>query len=287
MTTLIVGCGYLGRRVGRLLRDRGNDVHGTTRSAANAGVLRTWGVSPVVADVLDPSTLTSLPTADRVLFCVGYDRSTGVPPRAVYVNGLRNVLNRLGEQSTRWVLVSSTGVYGQVDGSWVDESSPTHPLTETGRACFEAEELFQDSSLGGAIVRYSGLYGPGRIIRRTALERGEVITADPDKWLNLIHIDDAAAVAVALLERQDVEGIVVASDDRPVYRREYYMRAAELLKVSPPRFAPPTPGSPAAREESNKRVSNRRLRVQLAIPLIYPDITTGLPATVAAELQAD
>jgi nucleoside-diphosphate-sugar epimerase len=287
-TTLIVGCGYLGRRVGRLLSARGERVLGTTRKAERAGALAAWGIEPVVADVLDPDSLVGLPEADRVLYCVGFDRSAGVPIRTVYVDGLRRALGRLIDRAPRLVYVGSTGVYGQDDGGWVDEDSPVNPRTDSGRACLEAESVIRsyaaEGGLSSTIIRYSGLYGPGRILRREALLRGEAIAGDPNKWLNLIHIDDAAAVAVAELDRGRAGSLYLASDDRPVPRSEFYALAAESLHAPAPRFEPPTPGSPeAGREESNKRVSNRRMHADLGLTLIHPDITTGVRAAIADE----
>ena len=287
-TTLIVGCGYLGRRVGRLLSARGDRVLGTTRNAGRAGELAAWGVEAVEADVLDPRSLDGLPEADRVLYCVGFDRSAGVPIRSVYVDGLRHALGRLVDRTPRLVYAGSTGVYGQDDGGWVAEESPVNPRTESGRACLEAESVIDSSvkagGLASTILRFSGLYGPGRVMRREALVRGEVIAGDPDKWLNLIHIDDAASAAVAALDRPDAGPLYLVSDDRPIPRSEFYGLVAESLHAPTPRFEPPRAGSPeAGREESNKRVSNRRMQAELGVVLTHPDIATGVPAAIAAE----
>ncbi len=285
ITTLIVGCGYLGQRVGRILSDRGERVYGTTRKAERTEELAASGIVAVVADVLDPDSLAAFPEADRVLYCVGFDRSAGVPIRTVYVDGLRHALGRLIDRAGKLVYVGSTGVYGQDDGGWVDEDSPAHPRTESGRACLEAETVVQgykaEGELPSAVVRFSGLYGPGRIMRRESLLRGEPIVGDPTKYLNLIHIEDAAAAAVAALDRGKAGALYLASDDRPAPRSEFYALAAESLHAPPPRFEPPAPGSPAAgREESNKRVSNRRIRVELGLTLRYPDIRSGVPAAL-------
>jgi nucleoside-diphosphate-sugar epimerase len=287
-TTLIVGCGYLGRRVGRLLSARGDRVLGTTRKADRTRELAAWGIEAVLADVLDPGSLDRLPSADRAIYCVGFDRSAGVPIRSVYVDGLRHALGRMLDRVPKLVYVGSTGVYGQNDGGWVVEDSPVDPRTESGRACLESESVVRaydrEGGLASTILRFSGLYGPGRIIRREGLLRGDVIAGDPDKWLNLIHIDDAAAVAVSALERGRSGSLYLASDDRPVHRSEFYALAAESLHAPAPRFEPPGPGSPeAGLEDSNKRVSNRRMHAELGPKLIHPDITTGVPAAIAAE----
>ena len=282
MSTLIVGCGYLGRRVGRLLASRGECVFGTTRSEERAQQLVAWNIEPHVADVLDPDTLEHLPAVDRVLYCVGFDRTAGIPLRTVYVDGLRQALERLTTRSGRVVFASSTGVYGQDDGGWVDEDSPTEPRHESGRVALDAEDVVRRSGIPSIILRFSGLYGPGRIVRREALLRGEPIGGDPQKYLNLVHIDDAAQAAAAALERGNAGRIYVISDDRPIERREYYTLAAECLGAPPPRFVPVE----SPREVANKRVSNRRMKEELIVTLEYPDIRTGVPAALLAETSA-
>ena len=214
--TLIFGCGYLGERVARLLHDRGDRVFGTTRSIGRAIELSRLGIEAVVADVMVPESLARLPEVDRVFYCVGYDRSKGLPIRSVYVDGLRHALGHLVDRASRLVYAGSTGVYGQDDGGWVDEDSPAEPRSESGRACLEAEAVIRSYELlPSTIVRYSGLYGPGRIMRREGLLKGEPIVGDPRKYLNLIHVDDAAGVAVAALDHGPADGLYLASDDRP------------------------------------------------------------------------
>jgi nucleoside-diphosphate-sugar epimerase len=286
--TLIVGCGYLGLRVARLLVERGDRVYGTTRSLGRAIELSRAGIEAIVADVLVPESLARLPEVDRVLYCVGFDRSKGVPIRSVYVDGLRHVLGHLIDRAGKLVYAGSTGVYGQNDGGWVDEDAAVDPQTESGRACLEAEKVVRsyevEGSLASTILRFSGLYGPGRIMRREALLEGKVIAGDPEKYLNLVQIDDAVLATVAALDHGEGRSLYLVSDDRPAPRREFYTLAAQALGAPAPRFEPPLPGSPeASREESNKRISNAKMHAELDVRLKYPDITTGVPAAVAAE----
>lgn len=284
--TLIIGCGYLGQRLGaRLVRDGGR-VHGTVRSQGRAEEIAALGIEPVIADVLRPETLTALPAAERVCYAVGFDRAAGASMREVSVEGLRNVLNRLPPSARRLVHASSTGVYGQTGGEWVDEESPTAPEHESGRVVLEAEGVVRARAGSGrdasaVILRFAGLYGPGRVVRRAMLERGEPIPGDPAKFLNLVQIDDAALAAAAALDAAAPAPIYLVADDRPVTRREYYATAARMLGAPEPRFEPPRPGSvAAARDATNKRADNRRIKAELGIVLRYPDITTGLAAAL-------
>ena len=233
MSTLIVGCGYLGQRVGAALLLRGERVHGTVRSPERALEIARLGIEPSIVDVLRPETMDAIPQVDRVLHCVGFDPSAGADMQAVYVQGLRNVLERLPSSVSRIVYASSTSVYGQVTGEWVDEDSPAKPLGESGRVCLEAEKTlaaWNEGVLASAVIlRFSGLYGPGRVIRRAMLQRGEPVPGDPGRFLNLVHIDDAVQATVAALDAASPEGVYLVSDDRPVERREYYSLVARLL----------------------------------------------------------
>jgi nucleoside-diphosphate-sugar epimerase len=289
VTTLIVGCGYLGQRLGVLLTRAGERVCGTVRSPGRAAALAALKIEPLVADVLDPKSLTSLPAAERVFYCVGFDRSAGASMRSVYVDGLVNLLDRLPHSVGRFVYASSTGVYGQTEGEWVDEETAPSPRTESGKICLEAEERLHSWSErhGGSpsasivILRYAGLYGPGRIVRRALVERGEPIPGDPAKLFNLIQIDDAARAALAALSAHSPDPLYLASDDRPITRGEYYGLLAQLLSAPPPLFRPnQTGGSEEGRDATSKRVANRRLKARLGLELLYPDISTGLPASL-------
>jgi nucleoside-diphosphate-sugar epimerase len=290
VTTLIIGCGYLGQRVGSLLGRSGELVYGSVRSLERAAVIAGLGIKPVVADILEPGSLRDFPVTDRVFYCVGFDRSAAAAMRTVYVDGLLNVLDQLWPSVSRFVYASSTGVYGQTNGEWVDEASPTHPHHESGRLSLEAEELVRDwaespgRSAAAVVLRFAGLYGPNRIVRRALLERGGNIPGDPEKFLNLIHVDDAARAAVAALMTDAPEPLYVICDDRPVTRREYYSVVARIVGAPEPRFEPPRAESPeAVRDATNKRIANHRMKNALGVTLEYPDITTGLAGAIGAK----
>jgi nucleoside-diphosphate-sugar epimerase len=270
---LVVGCGYLGRRVAQRWRAEGHRVFATTRRPERAAELRAAGIEPVVCDVLSPDSLRALPDADTVAYCVGLDRSAGVPMRKVYVDGLANVL---AERAwPRFVYVSSTGVYGQSDGSEVDETAATEPTEEPGRVVLEAERLLRELLAGAVVLRFGGIYGPGRLIGSRALLRGDPITGDPDRWLNLIHVEDGAAAVVAATERGRPGAVYNVCDDGPVRRRDFYALLARLLGAPPHRFA-----APLRPEGAGRRVVNRRLREELAVALRYPSYAEGLPASL-------
>ena len=287
---LIVGCGFLGRRIARVAARNDPDrvIRGTSRSSEGADRLRSEGITPVIADVTDTLAINRIPTSSRIVYCVGYDRSSGTPMRGVHATGIGRLLDRLERETWagRIVYTSSTGVYGQDGGEWVDEDSPAEPSSASGEACLEAETLLaKRTGLGpwtSGVIRLAGLYGPGRIIQKAALERGEPVQGDPDRWLNLIHVDDAAHAVLALLDRPAHRSLYVASDDRPSRRREYYESLASRLGVPAPVFEPAGgDGGRSGREASNKRIRNDRMKRDLVPVLSYPDATAGLAGSLS------
>lgn len=273
---LIVGCGYVGAEAARRWVAAGLSVAALTRSRPDA--LRDLGVTPVTGDVTRPETLLALPPATATLYAVGLDRAAGHAMRDVYVTGLANVLRRLGD--TRVVYVSSTGVYGQAAGEEVDEDSPTEPVEESGKVVLEAERLLRRERPESVVLRFAGIYGPGRLLRRDALLRGEPLVGDADKWLNLIHRDDGADAIAAACERAAPGSTYVVSDGTPVRRRAFYTRLAELLGAPPARFEPPAPGETPPHERGNRRLSNRRARAELGWSSAYSDYEMGLRASM-------
>jgi nucleoside-diphosphate-sugar epimerase len=270
---LIVGCGYLGRRVAALASERCPWVFATTRGRSRE--LAGLGLEPVVCDVLDPPSLADLPEVRDVAFCVGHDRSAGRPMREVYVRGLANVLEALPATVRRVVYVSSTSVYGQTGGEVVDESAPTDPAEESGRVVREAEEVLRTMRPDGVVLRFAGIYGPGRLLREQAVRAGQPIPADPEKWLNLIHVADGARAVLAAVERGRPGAVYNVSDGHPVRRREYYAELAAALGAPAPRFEAPPDG-----DATDRRVGNARMRRELRVELQYPSYIEGLRASV-------
>lgn len=285
MSKLIFGCGYLGKRVARLWRASGDEVTIVTRSADRAAEFARHGFRPLVADVTDKNSLTALPAADTVLYAIGHDRAAAPSMRQVYVEGLHSALDALVGRIERFIYISSTSVYGQTGGVWVDEDSLCKPRGENGAICLEAEQTLLNHPLADRAVRLrlAGIYGPGRIPRRAALLAGEPIAAPSRGYLNLVHVDDAAQIVLAA-ERGPCPALYAVSDGQPAQRHEYYAELARLVGGPAPRFVDPPPESAArARAESDKRINNRRLMNELSVTLRYPSYREGLAAIIEQE----
>jgi len=305
MGKLLFGCGYLGERVAQRWRDAGETVVLVTRSAERAEAFKRQGYRAIVADVTRPETLSDLPTSETVLFAVGFDHSEGQSIEAVYAGGVRNVLHALRPDTGRFIYISTTGVYGDALGGWIDEQTPPDPQRDGGRASLAAEQEIAAHWVGkhSVILRMAGLYGSGRIPFLDKLLAGEPIPAAIAGYLNLIHVDDAASVVLSadrlsrnaerfMLPVPLGEGwgegdsrsgpsVYCVSDGHPVERGEFYREVARRIGAPPPTFVEPEPNSPRAnRALANRRVCNERMRRELSGQLAFPDYRVGLAAVL-------
>ena len=276
---LIIGCGYLGLRVARAWLAAGRRVAALSRNRGPQ--LEQLGIEPILGDVLDPDTLKQFPEASAVLYAVGFDRSSGRSMREIYVEGLANAVRAI-RCSGPFVFVSSTGVYGQTDGEWVTEDSPTEPLEASGKIVLEAERTLRELRPDAIILRFAGIYGPDRILRRHAMLIGEPLVGDAEKWLNLIHVDDGVAAVLAAETRARAGVTYLIADDEPVRRRDFYTRTAELLGAPPATFQTPTTNI----AETNRRVSNAKAKRELGFAPRFPSYREGLAAIITSTSAA-
>ena len=275
-TLLSFGHGYSARALTPLLLAQGWTVIGTTRSDEKAEALRAEGVQPVIFGAqLD----TALARASHVLISAGPD-VTGDPVLNAYLPILETHLG-----SKAWVgYLSTTGVYGDHDGGWVDEDTPLTPTTRRGRLRVEAEAAWQDlAARTGAplhIFRLAGIYGPGRgpfeKVRNGSARR----IVKPGQVFSRIHVDDIAQVLMASIARPDPGAIYNLCDDDPAPPQDVIGHAAELLGLPlPPEVAfEAAEMSPMARSfyAESKRVRNDRIKADLGVTLRFPDYRSGL-----------
>lgn len=284
MHVLIVGCGYVGLRAAQEWLRRGETVSALTRSPVRAAEWAALGINPAVGDVLDPDALRQLPAADLCLYAVGLDRSSGHDQRTVYVDGLRNVLDETRSRIPRLIYLSSTSVYGQDAGEWVNEDSPCRPERENGRVCLDAEQLVRefadlaDAPFAAQILRLAGIYGPGRLIGRVDQLRNRTrLTGNPDAWLNLVHVNDLVSAILRLGEGEPRNSLHLLSDCRPVRRREFYETLAGLAGTPAPVFRSDEDRA------LNKRCDSSRIREELGFAFRFPTIVEGLESVLGEQ----
>ena len=257
---------------------------GLTRSDEHASDFQANGIHPLVGDVLDVASLTCLNSDDNrpfdtLLYAVARDRESTITMRDLYLRGLENVLSRIVPMPQRLIYISSTSVYGQDSGEWVDESSICHPTQENGRICHAAEELLWNMlrshpECRGTVLRLAGIYGPGRLIARAAaIKAGEPIRGNPEAWLNLVHVDDAVRAVMMVDKQVSARETYLVVDNAPLKRQDYYRTLAKLLNAPEPHFenADNVPQS-----GTNKRCSNRKLRETLRFEFERPNALAAL-----------
>jgi nucleoside-diphosphate-sugar epimerase len=265
---LLAGCGDLGWRVARLLQARGDEVFGLRRRP----VLREDDVIHWVrADLTRPETLSTLPEGITQLIYLPTPsaREPGAY-RAVFVDGLRHVLHALDVKLLKRALfVSSSAVYGEHGGAWVDEQTPPSPLGFNGKVLLEAEQWLSSQPVRSIVVRLAGLYGPGRLQWVERLRAGQAqVPRHPPHWANRMHIDDAAAVIAHLLALPDPQALYLGVDDTPLPLAVLYDSIAALIA------APIAPDGPAPAGVGSKRLSNARLRAS-GFRVRWPDSRVG------------
>lgn len=269
MRLAILGCGYVGTALGRRLRGAGHEVVGVRRSADGLERVAKAGLDPVEADVTDRSALSAVPDADWVVFAASAGGRSAEAARETYLDGVQTATTAFADRDDppdRFVYTSSTGVYGDRDGAWVDESTPPDPDGERGEVLMAAEEATLDGPLEGTVARFAGLYGPDRYRLERYLD-GPV----PAGYLNLLHRDDAAGAVAHLLQADRARNeTVVVVDDEPVARPDLARWLAEQCGVDPPSVTEPASG----RARAQKRCSNDRLH-ETGYEFEYPTFREG------------
>ncbi|NJK91761.1 MAG: NAD-dependent epimerase/dehydratase family protein [Blastochloris sp.] len=274
MKILIAGCGYVGLALARRLLPLGHQISGWVSSPASAQTLHQAGLHAIMADLCDAASWKEHQgNYDCLVYCPSTKGGSAADYQRIYVQGLQHALSALHTRASHRVFsTSSTSVYGQEDGSWVDESSPTHPNTETGALLLEAESLVLQS--GGSTLRLSAIYGPGRgVLLRRFLDGPTQLPGNPDRFLNQIHRDDAAQALLHFIEHPELPpGIYNLSDDAPATQREIYHWLAQTTSRAMPEFS--GQALPSKRGQNHRRISNQKLRLTGWLPR-YPSFREG------------
>jgi len=285
MRVAILGCGYVGLELGRQLAARDHDPIGVRRSDEGVARIEDAGFDAVQADITDREALAAVPNVDAIVFAASSGGRGAEAARDVYVEGLHTAIEAFGEREhapDRLVYTSSTGVHGDHDGDWVDETTPLEPTTDKTAVLAEAErlalELPVEYGFEGTVARFAGLYGPGRYRLERYLE-GPVTAG----YLNMVHRDDAAGAVRYLLCEDHARGEVVqVVDDEPVSKWDFADWLADECGVEQPpkrtkaeRLADDDLSNAARRRVlTSKRCSNENLR-ELGYEFAFPTFREG------------
>ncbi len=275
---LIAGCGDVGTALGLLLVADGHEVFGLRRRPDGLPA----PILPLAGDLADARSLGVLPAGiELVAYTAAADGFDDDGYRRAYVDGVANLIAALrGAPVRRLLFTSSTAVYGQTDGGWVDETSPAAATGFSGRRVLEGERLVAGSGVTPVILRLAGIYGPGRTRLVDRVRAGTATCSDgPPRWTNRFHRDDCAGAARHLLALPDAGGVWLGVDDEPADECVVLDWLAARLGVAPPRRLPAA-GGEAGRPRTSKRCSNRKLRAA-GYPLRYPTFRDGYARLLA------
>lgn len=278
---LIAGCGDIGSALATRLLDEGHEVWGLRRSAASLP----GGARALRMDLTDANTLAGLPERlDAAFYIITPDAYEDAAYESAFVLGIRNLLNALSSgdrRPRRFIFVSSTSVYAQGEGEWVDETSPTEPITFSGRRLLEGERLVIDGPIPGIVVRFGGIYGrgEGRLLER--VRAGKPCQEKPPLYTNRIHREDCVGVLHHLMGLDAPRRIYlgVDSDPAPQCAVMDWLSAAMGL-APPPRIGPGAVRG--GRGGGNKRCRNARLLAS-GYRLIYPTYREGYRAVLGSD----
>jgi nucleoside-diphosphate-sugar epimerase len=276
------GLGYTAQALGRVLAAAGWRVAGTSRSAAGAAELERdgWTASAFSRDhTLDPACFAG---ATHIL--------VSVPPDEAGDPVLQAMGEGIADQRPAWLgYLSTTGVYGDRGGGWVDESADLLPVGERGRRRVAAESAWRDLMRRRGtpvhLFRLAGIYGPGR----SALDQLRAGTAKridkPGQLFSRIHVEDIVATLRASIAKPNPGAAYNVGDDEPAPPQEVVAHAAALLGLPPPPLEPFDRArlSPMAASfyAESKRVANRRIKQELGVRLAFPTYREGLAALLA------
>ena len=282
---LIIGCGDVALRAVPLLRPRYR-IYALTRSPARVASLRAQGLVPVLGDLDDPATLDGLAgIAHDVLHCAP-------PPlhgsRDTRTTHLIAVLAKAKSLPQHFVYISTSGVYGDCHGAWVDETRPLQPATARAQRRVDAERRLREwgrrSGVRICVLRAPGIYSEARLPLQRLRDGTPALRADEDAYTNHIHADDLARMAVAALSYGTPGRLYNASDDSVLKMGDYFDLVADRYGLPrPPRVSRAEAGqriAPALLSfmSESRRLSNHRIKRELRFTLRYPTVREGIAA---------
>jgi nucleoside-diphosphate-sugar epimerase len=278
---LIAGCGDVGAELGVRLTQDGHTVWGLRRRCDT--LPSSFHAFP--ADLTKPETLSALPPAlDVVFYTAAPSLASANNYRATYVDGIRHLLTALatqGHKVQRFIFTSSTGVYAQEAGEWVDETSPTEPTHFSGRELLVGEQVVLNSSFPTTVVRLAGIYGLGRTRLIDSVRKGTAVCTDgPPVYTNRIHRDDCVGVLQHVMQLTQPDRLYLAVDHEPADQCLVLSWIALQLGLPPPRKGTATAAQKSL-QRSNKRCRNTKLR-DSGYVFRYPTFREGYHALLAA-----
>lgn len=279
----IVGCGDIGRRVARQNRGRFQPVNAWVRTGASCQACEQLGLQTHLLDLDQPMKPVTLKHGSRILYTVP------PPPQGQQDTRLEKFLASLDpDQVDRFVLISTSGVYGDCSGDWVDESTPVRPVADRALRRANAEEQLQSwaaaNEVEWIVLRVPGIYAPDRLPLERLRSGIPLVNRAQAPWTNRIHADDLAAACYAALDLEVKNEIINIADDAPSTMTDYFLAVADYADLPRPTEIPlqqalktMSAGMKSYMAES-RRIRNDKMKALLKLSLRYPSLREGLAA---------
>ncbi len=279
------GMGYVAERFARTFYTRGLQIHGTARSeakccqmASNDFVMHVWNdqikVPPSALSGVTHILVSVAPNAHGDPVCRNFGKLIASLPRLQWLGYL-----------------SSTSVYGNHDGAWVDETTPPAPVSSRGEWRLRAEEQWLSLGVPAHIFRLSGIYGPGRNALTQVMQGKTERIFKEGQVFSRVHVDDIVRTLLASVANPNPKSIYNVTDDAPAPSHEVTAFACQLLGIELTPLIPYEQAelSPMAQDfyAANRRVSNRKINEELGVELKYPDYVHGLQALKEIDRQPE
>jgi len=281
-SVLIAGCGYIGTKVATLEQQSGNAVSAILRNPHKAAALSLQSIEVILAD-LDQAINANLSLQNKGLYYFA-------PPPEIGIQDSRieNFLNQIPgvQKPAKILLISTTGVYGDCEGCWIDESTPLHPQTDRAKRRVDAEQRLQrwceQRNVPYIILRVPGIYAPDRLPEDRIRKGLPVLEESESPWSNRIHADDLVNICIQAMHSELTNQIYNVSDGHPSTMTDYFNHVADFLGLPHP---PQIPLEEAKREMSagmlsylaeSKRIRPDKLVRELDYQMLYPSLKEGL-----------
>jgi len=273
---LIVGTGFAGGTIARYFVQKKQKVYGLVQSAERAEALQGEGIIPCVADLTRPESLEEIPRAHFVVLSPAPRDREQSSYEHLYLDGIGHFLKAYRRHPKPHLIVylSSSGVWAERGGDWVDEEVVPDPQNTRGRILLEAERQVLKSAYPSVIFRLAGIYGPGRN-RIAKVRQGDIPEGD-DRYMNMIHVEDIAGAMPVLFNRSKAGSVYAGVDDEPVRQSEFFGWLTSKLGVKSP------DSQTDGQKVGGKRIRNAKLK-SLGFSFKYPTFREGYEALFETE----
>ena len=275
-----MGCGYLGKALGKSLVESGEAVWGLRRDPLALKSLEMVGIKPIQADLTKPESLTRLPEVDQVVLCQAPAKSTD-SYHAAYYEATQNLIEAFHfKKPKKLIMISSTSVYGAMKGAWVDEETRpegagylSKEAEARAKTLLETEDLVLSGLVPSLVFRLGGIYGPkrNRLVTLKDVRARHAVPLHSEMFVNRVHVDDAVSGIRLLLEKGRPREIYLGVDNEPSTEDQFYSWIYENLSIERPVAQERTSENDHG---SNKRCSNKKLKA-LGWVLKYPTFREG------------